>query len=175
MKRLLFFAAAVLLLTACDNVKTIGPDEREKVICKEVSDTVLAHIPGAVKSREDYSDVRYFSQTIGGKQYEYHRYELTALVLVPGGRLCIHAEPVETEFIDGKDVAVWKAVVTDDYITGSEGEPDVEQARKHNLLMKRLFADDNLFTLEEHGKILWARFLKRKPVKPERPRSDYGL
>ena len=162
MNKIFITAFVALILSACEsNTKKIGPFESEKVLCRENTDSVLAHMGGMAVVDSFYNVDQFYSTN----EQQFYKYIKVTRVSNGADTLVVIAD-------NGSDDC-WEARVVDYQLTLSN---NVDKIKRHNLLMKELFASDTCFILEVgNSQILNATFRKEKPKEPERPLEDYGL
>ena len=162
MKKIFIPAVVALMLSACEsNTKKIGPFESEKMLCRENTDSVLAHMDGMAVVDSFYNVDQFYSTN----EQKFYKYIKVTRVSNGADTLVVIAD-------NGSDDC-WEARIADYQLALSN---NVDRIKRHNLLMKELFANDPCFILEAgDGQILHATFRKEKPKEPGRPLEDYGL
>lgn len=169
MKKVLLITMMMMVIASCSNVHRVGPFEKDKVICRENVDTVIAHMKGWRELSSYYDKRNFLTETDReGKRTEFYKWVLIVNVTDGKDTLMVSADDSKGLPEDQK----WEGEVF-----GRIGFSDTAEAiKRQNLAIKRACGNDSCFQLSVNSnKVMSATFTKHKPKEPERPLEDYGL
>lgn len=160
---LLFLIAS---LSGCSNVKTYGPNDEDKSICKENTDTIINHLSeGWFVVDSVFNTDRFFSVTNkDGSRDEFYYWIMLSRISDGRDTLTVITKPSTRE--------EWEGDITSSHFLFSE---EIDKIKRHNLAVKSACKDTCFSLSVDDDKVIRATFRKEKPKEPKRPLEDYGL